>query len=184
MELSALSQNIVMVPYKRGDETLELQVNIDAFTPQFFREVRKHAEERFKILETEIEQTVKQSPKPEKKSKKLTKAQAETEFKQRVKEQLDGIEAQARRVEMERETNIEFLIPHILKGWDVVQDGEPVALTKEVLLTLPPKLIQEIFDVCVKAAQTTKKKEDGEDEDSSENTASGYRELRAVAPTM
>jgi hypothetical protein len=172
MELSALSQNIVMVPYKRGAETLELQVNIDAFTPQFFREMRLRAEERFKELEKEIE-------KPVRKGKK------ESDFKTKVREQLDGIEAQARRLEAERDTNIEFLIPHILKGWDVVKDGDPVALTKEVLATLPPKLIQELFDVCVKATQTVKKREDQDEvEEISENTTAGSRVLHAVGQTM
>jgi hypothetical protein len=184
MELSALSQNIVMVPLKHGDETLELQVNIDAFTPQFFREVRRHAEKRFQILETEITKTLRETPKPEKKTKKRTPATDQSEFKRQVTDQLEGIEIKARALEVQREVNIDFLFPGILKGWDVVENGLPVELTRDVLLALPPKLIQDIYDVCVKATQTVKKREDqDEDEATSDSTAAGSRGLRAVGQT-
>jgi|ERR1051325_245074 hypothetical protein len=171
MELSALSENIVPVKYKHGDDEVILQVNIDAFTPQFWRELRARAEEKFKTLESQIAEAVKEVNKPEvqgqKKAKKLTKTQqakkVEEDLKQSMKAQLDGLERQALQLEAERETNIEFLIPHILKGWDVVDKGRPVALTREVLMPLPPKLIQQIFDVCVKAARTVKKTDDEEE---------------------
>jgi hypothetical protein len=180
MELSALSENIVPVPYKHGDDELILQVNIDAFTPQFFRALRASAEEKFKAVEREIAAAIKAKPevKGQKKPKKPTKAQqAEEDFKQQVNDQLDTIEARARRLEVERETNIEFLIPHILKGWDATENGVPVELTKDVLMSLPPKLIQEIYNVCVKAANTVKK---SEEEETPANTQDGSPALRIV----
>jgi hypothetical protein len=187
MELSALSENIVTVPYKHGDDTLELRVNIDAFTPEFWRLMKSCVEEKFKMLELEIEKALRESSKVgvkgQRKPRKLTKAQqvaeAEREFKAEVKAQLDGIEGRAKQLEVERETNIEFLIPHVLKGWDVVENGSLVALTAEVLNTLPPRLIQDLFDTCVKAAKTVKKRED-EDEETSGDAQRGSSGLRAV----
>jgi hypothetical protein len=179
MELSALSENIVPVAYKHGDDELILQVNIDAFTPQFWRELKSRAEEKFKTLEREIAAAAK-TPEigGQKRDKKPTKArQAEKDFKQHVKEQLDTIEARAKTLEAQRDTNIEFLIPHVLKGWDATENGVPVALTKEVLRPLPPKLIQEIFNLCVKAANTVKK---SDEEETLDNTQDGSPALRIV----
>lgn len=184
MELSALSENIISVPYKRGSDELILQVNIDAFTPQFWRELRNEAEKKFKDIERQIAAAVKTPVKGEKKPKKLTKAQQakqlEEQFSKEMKSQLDALELTARRLEAEREANIDFLIPHVLKGWDAMDKGVPVPLTKEVLLPLPPKLIQELFDLCVKAAQTVKKRVDEEDEETSDAVQHGSRDLRVV----
>jgi hypothetical protein len=192
MELSALSENIVPVPYKHGDDTLELRVNIDAFTPEFWRLMKARAEEKFKALELEIKKAVQESAKSEvkgqRKPKKLTKAKqaekAEQQFKDEVKAQLDGIEGRARQLEAERETNIEFLIPHVLKGWDATDKGDPVECTAAILSTLPPRLVQDIFDTCVKAAKTVKKRADqDEDGETSENMNSGSQGLRVVGQT-
>lgn len=189
MELSALSENVIAVPYKHGDDTLELKVNIDAFTPEFWRLMKARAEEKFKELERQIRLAVQDASKPEvkgqKKPKRLTKVQqaqqAEEDLKAEIKQQLDSIEGRARQLEAERETNIEFLLPHVLKGWDVVQNDAPVALTPEVLNTLPPRLIQDLFDTCVKASKTVKKRADqDEGEEISENTSSGSQALRIV----
>ena len=76
MELSSLSENIIPVPWERGSQSLELQVNIDAFTPEFWRKMKARAEEKFKTLETDIKKLVLEASKPEvkgvKKAKKLT----------------------------------------------------------------------------------------------------------------
>lgn len=193
MDISFLSENIISVPYKRGGEELELQVNIDAFTPEFWRLMKARAEEKFKTIEAQIKDAVKEASKPEvkgtkkpkKPTKKLTRAQqarqAEDELRAHVKAQMDSIEGRAIQLEAERETNIEFLLPHVLKGWNATDKGVPVALTKEVLITLPPRFIQELFDLCVKAAKTVKKKADEEDEETSDNTSSGSKGLHAVA---
>lgn len=189
MELKFLSENIIPVPYRRGDQTLELQVNIDAFTPEFWRAMKVRAEEKYKALEMEIQKALKEplpKVKKEKKAKKLTPAQqaerAEQEIRAHIRQQLETIEGQAKQLEAERETNIEFLIPHVLKGWDATENGVPVTLTKEVLITLPPRLIQELFDLCVKSAKTVKKRVDEEEEETLESTPSGSRALHAVAP--
>lgn len=188
MELSALSENVVPVPYKHGDDTLELKVNIDAFTPEFWRLMKARAEEKFKELERQIRLAAQDVGKPElkgqKKPKRLTKAQqakrAEEDLKAEIKQQLDSIEGRARQLEAERETNIEFLLPHVLKGWDVVQNNVPVTLTPGVLNTLPPRLVQDIFDTCVKASKTVKKRVDEEEEETLEGAQHGSSGLRAV----
>lgn len=188
MELSALGENIVSVPFPHGSDETELQVNIDAFTPEFWRSMKTRAEQKFKSLEAEIKKAVQEASKPEikgaKKPKKLTKAQraqeAEKQFAEHIKERLDSIEGRALQLEAERETNVEFLWPHVLKGWDVTDNGVPVALTEAVLLALPPALVQRIFDTCAKAARTVKKRVDEEDVETSEGAQHGSSGLRAV----
>ena len=188
MELSALSENIIAVPWERGSQSLELQVNIDAFTPEFWREMRASAAEKFKVIEADIKKAVQEAAKPEvkgvKKAKKVTRAQkaqeAERELVAHVKEQLDSLEGRARQLEAERETNVEFLIPHVLKDWDVVDQGVHVTPTREVLIGLPPPLVQDLFDVCAKAARTVKKRVDEEEEETSGGAQHGSSGLRAV----
>jgi hypothetical protein len=188
MELSALSENIIPVPWERGSQSLELQVNIDAFTPAFWRQMKARAEEKFRTLEAEIKKAVAEASMPEvkgvKKPQKLTRAQkakeAEREFAAQVKEQLDSLEGRARQLEAERETNVEFLVPHVLKDWDVVDQGIHILPTREVLIGLPPPLVQDLFDTCAKAAKTVKKRVDEEDAETSEGVQHGSSGLRAV----
>jgi len=106
MELSALSENVVPVPFKHGGESVELQVNIDAFTPEFFRKLTATFQSRLKGIE----------------------AQAAKEKKDRKKKDSAAMfDSQAAALEMEREINVDFLVPHVLKGWDVTKDGTPIA---------------------------------------------------------
>jgi hypothetical protein len=191
MELSSLSENVVPVPYERGGEILNLQVNIDGFTPEFWRTMKAKAEARFKKVEGQVKAELREAQKkvqPKvRPKKKLTKAQmlqaAEDDLRAEVQRELFNIELRAKRLEAERETNIEFLIPYILKGWDATENGVPVQLTAEVLNGLPPQAVQAIFDVCVKAARTVKKRADEEDVETSESTPSGSRALHAVGQT-
>jgi len=184
MELSSLGENIVTVPYSHGSDELELQVNIDGFTPEFWRAMKTSAEEKLKAAVAQVKAEIKTKSQKQAPKKRSTKAEqlraAESEISEEVQRELDSIELRAKRLEAERETNIEFLIPFILKGWDVTENGMPVQLTAEVLNSLPPRTVQAIFDVCVKAARTVKKRVDEETEETSENMPSGSRALHAV----
>ena len=46
MELTSLSENIVTKSFVRNGESLELRINIDAFTPDFFRKVGERFKEK------------------------------------------------------------------------------------------------------------------------------------------
>jgi hypothetical protein len=160
MELSSLSESIVTVSFKRGKDPVDLDVNIDAFTPEFFREVGKRFKVRMKELEAEDKKN---------KGKKADDA----EF----------FEKEARALEIQREIYASLLAGGVLKDWSVEVDGMHIAPTYEVLITRPPQMVEELWLTCLKAAKTVKKRVEEEAEEILENTPSGSRGLHAVAQT-
>lgn len=160
MELSSLSENIVVVPFVHGGETAELSVNIDAFTPDFFRETGKRFDEKLKGLQ----------------SKKAGKARASSD-------KIGMFEDEARALELTREVCADLLTSGVLKAWTITENEMPVAPTKEVLMKLPPRVVNELWELCKAAANTVKKREDGEDEETLGSTHSGSRVALALAPT-
>lgn len=186
MELSALSENIVPVPFKRGSETIELQVNIDAFTPEFFRAQKERANAKLKELKKEIarlkhEESQKKADKP----KRLSKAKkAELAFEQEAEQSLVRLENIAQEVEAERQSYAELLSSNVLKGWDVTENGIPIEPTMELLMRLPPRGLKEMWLACIDAAKTVKKKADDQTEETLGSTPSGSRELRVVGQTL
>lgn len=159
MELSSFSENIVTVPYVRSGETVDLSVNIDAFTPEFFRIVGERFTKKMKELEREDSA---------KKGKKGKKADAEI------------FETEARALEVNREIYADLLSNGVLVGWTVTENGKPVMPTKDILLKLPPRLVVELWNLCLEASKTVKKRVDEEIEDTSDSTHSGSMALRAV----
>lgn len=159
MELSSLSENIVIVPFEHGGETAELSVNIDAFTPDFFREIRKRFDEKLKGLKTEIKKKGKGKPKA-----------SETQM----------FEDEIRALELSREVCADLLTNGVLKGWTITENGVPVAPTKDVLMTLSPRLVDHIWDLCKNAANTVKKRAESETRETSESTQDGSAVLRVV----
>lgn len=156
MELSSLSENIVVVPYERGGETVELSVNIDAFTPEFFRHLGKQFNDKVKDLQAQGK---------------------------KKKDDPALFEAEARTLELNREIYAEMLSSGVLKEWTITENGLPIPPTREVLLKLPPRLVTELWDLCLEAAKTVKKREDGVTEATSESMPSGSRVPLALAPT-
>lgn len=164
MELSTFSENIVIVPYERGGETVDLSVNIDAFTPEFFRSVG----ERFKgkVAGWKIED-------------KKTKARK----RKPAADKVEFFESEARELEIKREVYAELLSSGVLTGWTLTENEIPIAPSLGVLLKLPPRLVEELWLLCLDAAKTVKKRVDGEIEETSESTPSGSRAPLALAPT-
>lgn len=158
MELSSFSENIVTVPFGRGGETVDLLVNIDAFTPEFFREVGAQFQAKVKAFTAE-----------DKKKKKP--------------DELEFFEREARALEIQREIHVSLLSSGVLKGWTVTEGGEPVQPTKELLMTRPPLLVEALWNACLEAAKTVKKREELRDEETSENSFGGSRGTLALAPT-
>lgn len=157
MELSSFSENIVTVPYERNGERVELSVNIDAFTPEFFRVTGKRLDGKLKVLQAED--------------------------KVRGKKKVDRIqffEAEARALEINRDIYAELLSSGVLTAWTVTENEIPIPPSKEVLLSLPPRLVQELWELCLEAAKTVKKRGDAETEETLENTHSGSKALRVV----
>src|SRR5687767_15942306 len=95
MELSSFSENIITVPYTRSGETVNLEINIDVFTPEFFRRVGKRFEERMKGYK-DIDAA---QPKVKRGTKKVDP----------VKQASDFFENEARELEIKREIHAELL---------------------------------------------------------------------------
>lgn len=168
MELSSFSENIITVPYKRSGETVNLEINIDVFTPEFFRRVGKKFEERMKTYRALDAQA---------KAKGRSKAKPKVD---QVRIAKDFFENEARELEIKREIHAELLAGGVLKGWDVVENGLPIQPTYEVLMKLPPLLVEDIWNLALLKAKTVKKRVEEETEEISESTPSGSRGLHAV----
>ena len=161
MELSSFSENIITAKMERSGESLELQINIDAIVPDYFDVLA----DRMKSIEKRYT--------PKKKGEKETTFQSEK-----------------RLLEIQREAFAEMLTCPVklpdgsktafLKGWDLTENGLPLECSKEALLRLPPRAVQELFEFCKAQATTVKKRVDEETEATSETTHSGSMALRAV----
>lgn len=164
MELSAFSENIITVPYERSGDTVNLEINIDVFTPEFFRRVGKKFEQRLKTYQAQDAQAARAQSKP--------KGKAKTDPSRAAK---DFFEREARELEIKREIHVELLAGGVLKGWDLTENGIPIEPTHEVLMRLPPLLVEDIWNLSLEKAKTVKKRVDEATGETSESLPSGTK---------
>jgi hypothetical protein len=165
MKLSSFSENIITVPYKRSGETVNLEINIDAFTPEFFRLVGKKFDERMREWRTKDKAT------PKAKGKKEDDLQQVKSF----------FENEALSLEIKRQIHAELLASGVLKGWDLTDDNEvPLAPSYDVLVKLPPLLVEDIWNLSLERAKTVKKRVESGTEETLDNTQDGSMGLRVV----
>lgn len=170
MELSSLSENIVIERFERNGEMVTLEINIDAIVPGFDDELLKRLagviermqalEEDSKALQAQVAKAVKQQEKVAD-GKRVKKAADVKEMAQR----LDAIRKQME--PLEREIYAERLtcpisLPDgsttcLLKGWDTTVDGVAIAASKENLMRLPAKTVQVIWSHVESRLNTVKK---------------------------
>lgn len=174
MELSSFSENVVTVPYETNGDTAYLQVNIDAILPEYFDALEERLAPLVGRIEAIQDQIKKLSDKKAKKdSKSLTALQLEKEV-----------------LTMQREAHAERLtcpvrLPDgsttcLLKGWDTTVNGSPVPATRETLLTMPPRIVKDLWETCRNAAQTVKKRVELETGETLDGTQDGSPGLRVV----
>jgi hypothetical protein len=168
MKISSFSQQIIKAPYERNGDVVMLEINIDAFTPDYYRDVEARLNNKVAALK-------KQTPK-----KRKSKVAGKT--KRQPKAKLEVFENTARASELSREIYADFLYPGVLVSWDLTEDDDvtPIPLNKEALLRLTPRLVHELFLFCVEQSKTVKKKVDEETEEPLESTRSGSMALHAV----
>jgi len=221
MELSSLSENIVTVPYTRNNLTINIQVNIDAFTPEYFRQLTEKcqnvfAEETQRIKERE---KVLQVLKPWQPASSFASDERISTMAGQFKVLVAGTSGpnepawftglsrglaalpdgsvlwvpyipvdggtftrEAERMEIERQTHAEIL-SGVVKDWDVTEDGAPLKPSKEVFLRLPVRVLNDLWNLCLEAAQTVKKpttEETTGSQTTSETTDDGSSALRVV----
>lgn len=198
MELSSLSENIVIEEFKRNGDTARLEINLDAVVPEYYDIIAERLTpittrlealmKQHEELQAEIEKRIaEETKKTKKKSKALPNPVDYEAMRTQAREIQKGVAEINREIFAERLTCPVRLpdgsFTSLLKGWDTTVNGEPVPASKEYLLKLPPQTVEAIF-VCVAARlETVKKKVDGETEETLESTPSGSRAPLALAPT-
>ncbi|HEX8772599.1 MAG TPA: hypothetical protein VF735_03270 [Pyrinomonadaceae bacterium] len=150
MELELLCGNIVTENWRGA----EIQINRDAFTPEFWRATSAYFKTRF----TELARQYKGKTKGRRRAKS-----------DQVK--LDAYENLALTGDVEREVFAELLTRRgsdeqapVLAGWNVTHKGEPVPATKESLLRLPPRAVFDLWEFCREKSSTVKKRVEAETE--------------------
>lgn len=184
MELSTFSENIVTVKFERSGETVELKVNIDAIVPDYYDQLEvnlKPVNARLEVLRENYEKVQSELKRQEKAVKKGAKGAIKMPSVLSLEKEL---------AEIQREANAERLtcpvkLPDgsftaLLKGWSITENGSDLLPSKENLMRLPPKAVEEIWERCIARANTVKKRVDEEDEETSESTHDGSMALRVV----
>jgi hypothetical protein len=170
MDISSFSENIVTEYFERNGERVELKINIDAFVPEYF--------DALDVRMNEIEK------------RHASKIAALTPDKKKNAKPPSVLKTEKTLLEIQREAYAEMLtcpikLPdgsttQLLKDWDLTENGMPLMVSKEVLIKLPPRAVEDLWNFCKDKSKTVKKRVDGETEEVSESTPSGSRALRAV----
>ena len=185
-ELTSLSSCVQTFPYERFGLKMKLDIDIDAFTPAYFRKVRESVKSRLAALLQEaadkrerlITDLIKRMEESSQ-SQLDAAAQSESGIEEKVdmspdaiRKRIEGVlpalpnaddatehlEATARSIEIEQEINVELLTSGVLVGWDVADNGVPVPITREVFIGLRPKLVADLWEFAKDKSSTVKKK--------------------------
>lgn len=138
MDVLEFQANPITETFTRHGKSMAVTFNTDAFTPDFFRA----AAQMFR----DIHQQAKDG------DKKATEA-----FKQAKKDDNErsalGFEAQARRLEIQREIYARLLAgtpdTPVLMDWELTRDGDPLPITYTELARLHPDFVQELYNFCL-----------------------------------
>lgn len=184
MELSSFSENIVVKTFKRGNQSVELHINIDAVVPAYYEVLDERLAPAIKKLDALMAEVDQMTTSLDGKAKKKTKASGEE--KPAAHRSMIVIEKEIS--ELQREIwadrlSIPVRLPDgsetaLLKDWDVTDKGQPLRPTKDVLLKMPPVAVKAIGEFCMRQIETVKKTL--EEEAMLESTQDGSPALRVV----
>jgi hypothetical protein len=192
MELSSFSENIVVERIERNGDFVELQINIDAIVPDYYEQLekllapmterREALREKYNELTVEVERRKKEFEKAEKNGK--PKKQKPLPSVLAMEKEL----AEIQRDEFAARLTCPVRLPDgsltaLLKGWNITVNGEAIPPSMGNLAKLPPKTVEEIWKRSIAAADTVKKRVDEQDEETSDTTQRGSKELRVVGQT-
>lgn len=158
--LSSLSSLIQEFPFEYGDVQLNLQIDVDALTDDYYRKIGKIQASKLKT-EPEVKSIENLSESVEKSPEELAQAALEES-----KSVIEGIyNHSADIVSNKRDTWITLLLcgdeakeGSLLRGWDATDDAGNVSpLNREILLPLSPKFIENLWEFCVEQASGSKK---------------------------
>lgn len=165
MELSRLIRapefldNLVVEPFKLGEESVDITVNIDAFTSEFWRRASAQMKKRYleSVKSGARSQMATGARKPRRKK-------AAAELKEALNELPQPFEMQALEDETERAIFADLLLTAGINGqspplaeWGVKVNGEPIKPSHEVLMSMPTTAVRALWLHCRRTADTVKK---------------------------
>jgi len=138
MDVLEFQANPVTNTFTRHGKSMAVTHNTDAFTPDFFRAAA--------CMFREIHQQAKKGDE-----------QATEAFKRAKKDNNErsalGFEAQARRLEIQREIYARLLAgtpdTPVLMDWELTRDDQPLPITYDELSRLHPDFVQELYNFCL-----------------------------------
>lgn len=159
MELSSFSENIVKVSFERNGESVELQVNIDAIVPDYMEQLEKRLKPfkaRWTALSSNFEKVQAEVGRIQEETKKNEKAKKPKPVKPIDPKLPSVLSLEKEMAELQREQNAERLtcpvklpdgsLTALLKGWSITENGAELVPSKENLMRLPPKAVEEIWE--------------------------------------
>lgn len=138
MDVLEFQANPITETFTRHGKSMSVTFNTDAFTPDFFRaaaQMFRDIYSRAKQGDTEASEAFKKAKKDENERSAL------------------GFEAQARRLEIQREIYARLLAgtedTPVLMGWELTRNSEPLPITFDELNRLHPDFITDLYDFCL-----------------------------------
>lgn len=138
MDVLEFQANPVTETFTRHGKSMSVTFNTDAFTPDFFRS----AAQMFRDIH---------------RGAKAGDEQATEAFKRAKKDENEksalGFEAQARRLEIQREIYARLLVgtpdTPVLMDWELTRNGEMIPITYDELSRLHPDFVQDLYNCCL-----------------------------------
>lgn len=180
MELSSFSENIVTEVIERNGESVELRINIDAIVPDYYDVL----EERLAPLNVRL-RTLQDKVEALQKDQKATRRGKKEKTQHPTLLSLEKEMAEIQREAYAERLTCPIKLPdgsftQLLKGWDITENGMSVEPTKDNLMRLPPKAVEQLWERCIARTETVKKREESATAETSENAPVGTAALRVV----
>jgi hypothetical protein len=138
MDVLEFQANPITETFTRHNKSMSVTFNADAFTPDFFRA----AAQMFREIHQQAKEGDTQATEAFKKAKKDDNERSAL-----------GFEAQARRLEIQREIYARLLAgtpdTPVLMDWELTRDGEPLPITAAELSRLHPDFVQDLYNFCL-----------------------------------
>ena len=138
MDVLEFQANPITETFTRHGKSMQVTFNADAFTPDFFRA----AAQMFREIHQQAKQGDEQAAEAFKRAKKDDNERSAL-----------GFEAQARRLEIQREIYARLLAgtpdTPVLMEWELTREGEPIPITSSELSRLHPEFITDLYNFCL-----------------------------------
>lgn len=160
--LSSLSSLVREFPFEYGEVELNLKIDVDALTDDYYRRIGKLQSSKLKLDENPVLDDAAPTEATDGEVKQLS-PQEELENSKKTIENIYNSTADI--LSNKKKTHITLLLcgdevseHSLLKGWDATDDeGTPVVLSFETLQPLSPKFVEKLWEFCAEQASGVKK---------------------------